>query len=255
MTHPVTKAGRLAQIAEILADPGSPIRSQEDLAARLDAMGVHVTQATLSRDLVELSAVRLRGPDGVLAYALPGEPEIGGVRPHLLSDLAPGGPSSGGPSSAPSGAPSSGGLRRPVLGRPVLRRPVLRRTASRGRAGRAGAAAGLAGRAAARPAGPGCRRTAGHRRGQRQPGRAPHPGRSGPAAGLGHRPRPLAVGPGHRRRRRHRPGHLPRPGRRRRRGRRPAAASPAPQPHQRRPVAGARPRPSHARTSIRRSPK
>jgi transcriptional regulator of arginine metabolism len=88
VTHPLTRAGRLAQIAAILADPGSPIRSQEDLAARLDAMGVHVTQATLSRDLVELGAVRLRGPDGVLAYALPGEPEIGGVRPHPVPELA-----------------------------------------------------------------------------------------------------------------------------------------------------------------------
>ena len=72
---PVTKAGRLAQIAGILAAPGAtPVRSQEDLAARLDRLGVHVTQATLSRDLVELGAVRLRGPDGVLAYSLPAEP-------------------------------------------------------------------------------------------------------------------------------------------------------------------------------------
>jgi transcriptional regulator of arginine metabolism len=78
MTHPVTKAGRLAQIAAILAAPGAtPVRSQEDLAARLDRLGVHVTQATLSRDLVELGAVRLRGPDGALAYALPPEPVIG----------------------------------------------------------------------------------------------------------------------------------------------------------------------------------
>ena len=78
MVHPVTKAGRLAQIAAILAAPGaSPVRSQEDLAARLDRLGVHVTQATLSRDLVELGAVRLRGPDGALAYALPGDPLTG----------------------------------------------------------------------------------------------------------------------------------------------------------------------------------
>jgi transcriptional regulator of arginine metabolism len=78
MTHPVTKAGRLAQIAAILGAPGTTaVRSQEDLAARLDRLGVHVTQATLSRDLVELGAVRLRGPDGALAYALPPEPVIG----------------------------------------------------------------------------------------------------------------------------------------------------------------------------------
>jgi transcriptional regulator of arginine metabolism len=77
MAHPVTRAGRLAQIAAILAAPGAtPVRSQEDLAARLDRLGVHVTQATLSRDLVELGAVRLRGPDGALTYSLPSEPVI-----------------------------------------------------------------------------------------------------------------------------------------------------------------------------------
>jgi transcriptional regulator of arginine metabolism len=89
VTHPPTRAGRLAQIAAILAAPGSLVRSQEDLAARLERLGVHVTQATLSRDLVELGAVRLRGPDGALTYALPGEPEIGGVRG---ADPAAGGP-------------------------------------------------------------------------------------------------------------------------------------------------------------------
>jgi transcriptional regulator of arginine metabolism len=70
---PVSKAGRHAQIAVILEAPGTPVHSQEDLADRLAQLGVHVTQATLSRDLVELGAVRLRGPDGGLVYALPGE--------------------------------------------------------------------------------------------------------------------------------------------------------------------------------------
>lgn len=76
---PVTKAARHAQITGILATPGAPVRSQEDLAERLAQLGVHVTQATLSRDLVELGAVRLRGPDGGLVYALPGEPGLGGL--------------------------------------------------------------------------------------------------------------------------------------------------------------------------------
>ena len=83
MTHPSTRAGRLGQIAAILAAPGTPVRSQEDLAARLDRLGVHVTQATLSRDLVELGAVRLRGPDGALTYALPPELEVSGLRTDL----------------------------------------------------------------------------------------------------------------------------------------------------------------------------
>jgi transcriptional regulator of arginine metabolism len=76
---PVTKAARHAQITGILAAPGPPVRSQDELAERLAALGVHVTQATLSRDLVELGAVRLRGPDGVLVYAMPGEPGIGSL--------------------------------------------------------------------------------------------------------------------------------------------------------------------------------
>jgi transcriptional regulator of arginine metabolism len=49
------------------------VRSQAELAALLADDGVQVTQATLSRDLVELGAVRVRGKEGVLVYAVPGE--------------------------------------------------------------------------------------------------------------------------------------------------------------------------------------
>jgi transcriptional regulator of arginine metabolism len=69
---PATKAARQAQIAGILAH--AQVRSQEDLAGMLADRGVHVAQATLSRDLEELGAVRLRGPAGALVYALPGDP-------------------------------------------------------------------------------------------------------------------------------------------------------------------------------------
>jgi transcriptional regulator of arginine metabolism len=51
------------------------VRSQDELAERLIDVGIRVTQATLSRDLEELGAVRLRGPDGALVYALPPEDE------------------------------------------------------------------------------------------------------------------------------------------------------------------------------------
>jgi transcriptional regulator of arginine metabolism len=70
---PATKAARHAKIAGILAQPGAPVRSQEELAERLAVLGIRVTQATLSRDLEELGAVRLRGPDGGLFYALSAE--------------------------------------------------------------------------------------------------------------------------------------------------------------------------------------
>jgi transcriptional regulator of arginine metabolism len=76
---PGTKAARHARIAAILAQPARPVRSQEELAERLAEIGFKVTQATLSRDLEEIGAVRLRGPDGALVYALSGEPDPGGM--------------------------------------------------------------------------------------------------------------------------------------------------------------------------------
>jgi transcriptional regulator of arginine metabolism len=114
MAHPpVTRAGRLAQIAAILAAPGAtPVHSQEDLAARLDRIGVHVTQATLSRDLVELGAVRLRGPDGALAYSLPAEPLIG-LAPHPDAAPPPDAPAHRDPApTAPQAAPQAARLAR-----------------------------------------------------------------------------------------------------------------------------------------------
>lgn len=68
---PATKAARQATIAAILAEASKPVRSQEQLVDRLAQRGVFVTQATLSRDLDEIGAVRLRGQDGALVYALP----------------------------------------------------------------------------------------------------------------------------------------------------------------------------------------
>jgi transcriptional regulator of arginine metabolism len=80
---PVTKSGRQAQIAGILAE--AAVRSQDELAELLARRGVRVTQATLSRDLDELGAVRLRGADGALVYALPGEPGGPGSPPGGLA--------------------------------------------------------------------------------------------------------------------------------------------------------------------------
>jgi transcriptional regulator of arginine metabolism len=67
----MTKTARQERIAAILAR--QPVRSQEELAELLAvSSGLHVTQATLSRDLDELGVVKLRGTDGGLVYALPG---------------------------------------------------------------------------------------------------------------------------------------------------------------------------------------
>jgi transcriptional regulator of arginine metabolism len=77
---PVTKTARHARIAAILAR--EQVRSQEELAELLERYAsVHVTQATLSRDLDELGVVRLRATGGALVYALPEEPGGPGSRP------------------------------------------------------------------------------------------------------------------------------------------------------------------------------
>jgi transcriptional regulator of arginine metabolism len=65
-----TRAGRQARIVAILSSRG--VRSQGELAAALAGEGIEVTQATLSRDLEELGAVKLRGADGgVGVYVVP----------------------------------------------------------------------------------------------------------------------------------------------------------------------------------------
>ena len=77
---PLTKTARQARIAAILTR--EQVRSQEELAELLERYtSVHVTQATLSRDLDELGVVRLRAAGGALVYALPEEPGGPGSRP------------------------------------------------------------------------------------------------------------------------------------------------------------------------------
>ncbi|MGV8976408.1 MAG: arginine repressor [Cellulomonas sp.] len=70
-TVPPTKAARHALIMSILVR--QHIHSQSELAEALAQEAVSVTQATLSRDLVELRAVKIRTSGGALAYAVPAE--------------------------------------------------------------------------------------------------------------------------------------------------------------------------------------
>jgi len=65
---PLTKRARHARLAALIA--ATPVRSQTELARLLAAEGVRVTQATLSRDLEELGATKVRGQDGTLVYAV-----------------------------------------------------------------------------------------------------------------------------------------------------------------------------------------
>ena len=75
----LTKTARHARIIALLG--AHQVRSQTELAELLAAEGVQVTQGTLSRDLVEVGALRVRGAGGHLVYAVPGD---GGDRtPHV----------------------------------------------------------------------------------------------------------------------------------------------------------------------------
>ncbi len=76
---PSTKNARQQRIIEVLST--GEVRSQAELADRLHSDGLSVTQATLSRDLVELDAVKVRTASGALVYAVPGE---GGDRTPLV---------------------------------------------------------------------------------------------------------------------------------------------------------------------------
>jgi transcriptional regulator of arginine metabolism len=69
--RPSTKNSRHQLIVELLA--GHEVRSQPELLGLLVERGMQVTQATLSRDLVELDAVRVRTQSGALVYAVPAE--------------------------------------------------------------------------------------------------------------------------------------------------------------------------------------
>ena len=83
MTGTLSRSARQARIRELIE--AQEVTSQTHLAALLAEDGVDVTQATLSRDLEELGAVKLRGADGAPAsYVLP--PENAPLRPaHAAS--------------------------------------------------------------------------------------------------------------------------------------------------------------------------
>jgi transcriptional regulator of arginine metabolism len=72
MTDP--KERRHKAITELIRN--QPLASQEELAERLAGQGFAVSQGTISRDLEQLGAVKLRR-DGRLGYALPGEQAAG----------------------------------------------------------------------------------------------------------------------------------------------------------------------------------
>jgi len=67
-----SKAQRQQVIADLLADEA--ITSQEQIVDHLAEQGITATQATVSRDLEDLSAIKVRIPGGASAYAIPDHP-------------------------------------------------------------------------------------------------------------------------------------------------------------------------------------
>jgi transcriptional regulator of arginine metabolism len=73
------KADRQRALATLLRT--TQISSQAVVLEHLRGRGFDATQATVSRDLDDLGAVKVRGPDGRLVYALP-EPDGGRGADH-----------------------------------------------------------------------------------------------------------------------------------------------------------------------------
>ena len=80
------KERRQRAIAGLIRDGGPS--SQEELAERLSKLGFSVTQATISRDLEQIGAVKVRR-SGQLSYALGDQAQSGGHAqlPNLLRDF------------------------------------------------------------------------------------------------------------------------------------------------------------------------
>ena len=93
-TAPATKTARHGLIAQI---PGRErIRSQAELRRALADRGVSTTQATLSRELVELRATKVRGPGGIQLYVVPEAGAPGQLHPGAPdAETAEGGPPAG----------------------------------------------------------------------------------------------------------------------------------------------------------------
>ncbi|MCI1868016.1 arginine repressor [Bifidobacterium crudilactis] len=70
LQRPTTRAARHSAIQDVLAQ--HIITSQQQLADVLASQNIEVTQATLSRDLDEMHATKIRIADGSVCYTVPG---------------------------------------------------------------------------------------------------------------------------------------------------------------------------------------
>ena len=79
------KSQRQRMIADWLRE--FRVGSQEEVVARLSLAGIAATQATVSRDLLELGAVKLKR-DGSIRYVMPDQVELGHAAAKLDRLLA-----------------------------------------------------------------------------------------------------------------------------------------------------------------------
>jgi transcriptional regulator of arginine metabolism len=68
-TRTLAKPQRQHRVARLLAD--NSVTSQSQLVELLAAEGITATQATVSRDLEDLGAIKVRVPGGETVYAIP----------------------------------------------------------------------------------------------------------------------------------------------------------------------------------------
>lgn len=71
----LSRAARQALVQSVIET--HPVSSQTELADLLAGEGVHVTQGTISKDLLELRAIRQRDSDGALRYVIPDDEPLG----------------------------------------------------------------------------------------------------------------------------------------------------------------------------------
>ncbi|MDR2931317.1 MAG: arginine repressor [Propionibacteriaceae bacterium] len=82
----ISRAQRQAAISDLISR--GLVTSQSQLRVMLAERGMGVTQPTLSKDLAEIGAIRVRGPHGGLVYALSDDTGIpGATLDRLCADM------------------------------------------------------------------------------------------------------------------------------------------------------------------------
>lgn len=78
------KERRQRAVADLIRE--NALGNQEEVAARLSGLGFEVTQATVSRDLEQLGALKVRR-EGRISYALPDQLGSNGAAPSRLASV------------------------------------------------------------------------------------------------------------------------------------------------------------------------